>query len=85
MQLVEGPLPQHKLAAPPYALEALRDVGLVKRRMVMEGNVAEAHWYLAGEEGPLPPKRCDDPCLFDGMPDDEAFQCSGCTLTLECR
>jgi len=37
LRLVDGPQPQHKLSAPAYALEALREVGLVKKRMVAKG------------------------------------------------
>src|SRR6266540_5833512 len=57
LRLVDGPQPQHKLSAPAYALEALREVGLVKKRMVAKGCIAEAYWFLADEEGPTPPKR----------------------------
>ena len=46
LQLVEGPQPQHAIEAPGFALEALREVGLVKRRMIRAGHVAEAYWYL---------------------------------------
>ena len=72
LRLVDGSQPQHLLGVPPYALDALREVGLVKRRMVRSGAVAEAHWFLADEEGPQPAKSCDSLGLFDGIPEDGA-------------
>ena len=72
LQLVEGPQPQHAIEAPGFALEALREVGLVKRRMIRAGHVAEAYWYLWDDEGPAPTPpliRCDDPDLFAGIPE----------------
>ena len=69
-QLMDGAQPQHALGAPAYALEALREVGLVKRRMLRSGAVATAYWFLSGDVGPAPPKSCNDPGLFDGLPED---------------
>ena len=75
--LLDGPKPQpcaqRELQS---VLEHLKSAGMVKRKMLRQGSVATAWWYMADEEAPsvaspsvkMSP-RCDDPGIFDGMPD----------------
>jgi len=70
--LMDGPKPQPALDGhvPLSVLEHLRSVGMVKRKMVRNGSVATAWWFMADEEPPprasakrMP--RCDDPDIYD--------------------
>jgi hypothetical protein len=72
--LMDGPKPQTTLDGhvPVSVLKHLRSAGMIKRKMVRQGNLATAWWYMADEETPHLPDtsvktspRCDDPGIFD--------------------
>jgi hypothetical protein len=54
--LMDGPKPQPALDGhvPLSVLEHLRSSGMVKRKMVRQGNLATAWWYMADDEAPRP-------------------------------
>jgi hypothetical protein len=73
--LMDGPKPQTALDGhvPVSALEHLRSTGLIKGKMLRNGSVATAWWYMADDEEPTVPRisvqllpRCDDPCTSMG-------------------
>jgi hypothetical protein len=73
---LEGPKPQTALdgRVPVSVLEQLRSAGMIRRKMLRHGSVATAWWYMADPESPTdaavkPLPGCDDPGIFDGMPE----------------
>jgi hypothetical protein len=78
--LMDGPKPQTALDGhvPISVLDHLRSVGMIKRRMLRQGSLATAWWYMADEDAPSPDAavmlrpRCDDPAIYDEWPDAES-------------
>jgi hypothetical protein len=79
--LMDAPKPQTALDGhvPVSVLEQLKTAGMIKSRMLRHGSMATAWWYMADEETPalkVPPRAtlpsCDDPDLFDGLPDESS-------------
>jgi hypothetical protein len=75
--LMDGPKPQPALdgSVPASVLEQLRRAGLINYKMVRQGSMTTAWWYMADEGEPFvadPPvrhsPRCDDPGIFDNRP-----------------
>jgi hypothetical protein len=71
--LMDGPKPQTALGGhvPVSVLEQLRNAGMVKRKMVRNGSVATAWWFMADDEEPTVQgssmqrlSGCDDPLHF---------------------
>ena len=78
--LLDGPQPQTVLNGhvPISVLEHLKSAGIIARKMVRQGNVATAWWFLTDDE---PPEPADLP-LQSLPPDATTLTCSTACRTI---